>query len=154
MDPITIIVIVAGLLFAGVAYYIEDAFDKMLNPIFRFIGLQSSSGPIDITLKQKDKNIELIITNNGKGKAKMAGIQVIDGNRKKSFPIPFISEDDVGGETSEKKAKEYRRLFFSNKIKQGADKKVFLDPNELDGSDLSTLRLIDVDGNFWQVSVA
>ncbi len=154
MDPITVIVIVAVLLFVGVAYFIEDAFDRMLNPIFRLIGLQSSSGPIDITLKQKDKSIELVITNNGKGKAKMAAIKIIDGDGKISFPIPFISEDDVGGETSEKKAKEYRNLFFSNKIEEGADKKIFLDPNELDGCDLSTLQVMDIDGNFWQVSVA
>ena len=69
--------------------FIDDAFEKMLNPIFRLLGLQSSSGPIDITLNQKNKSIELIIANNGKGKAKMAGIQVIDGNGKKSFPIPL-----------------------------------------------------------------
>lgn len=154
MDPITIIAIIIGLLLAAAFTFIEDAFDKMLNPIFRLIGLQSSSGPIDITLKQKDKNIELVIANNAKGKTKMAAIQIIDRNGKKSFPIPFMFEDDVGEEISEKKAKEYRRLFFSNKIEQGADKKIFLDPNELDGCDLSTLRLIDIDGNFWQVSVA
>ena len=80
MDPITIIAIIVGLVLASIFSFIDDAFEKMLNPIFRLFGLQSSSGPIDITLKQKDKSIELVITNNGKGKAKMAGIQVIDGN--------------------------------------------------------------------------
>ena len=151
MDPITVIAIIAGLVLAGIFSFIDDAFEKMLNPIFRLLGLQSSSGPIDITLNQKNKSIELIIANNGKGKAKMAGIQVIDGNGKKSFPIPFISEDDVGGEMSEKKVKEYRRLFYSDKIEQGAEKKIFLDPNELNGSDLSTLQVMDMDGKFWQV---
>lgn len=154
MEPITIIAIIAGLVLAGIFSFIDDAFEKMLNPIFRLLGLQSSSGPIDITLKQKNKSIELIIANNGKGKAKMAAIQVIDGNGKKSFPIPFISEDDVGGETSEKKAKEYRKLFLSLKIEQGAEKTIFLDPNELKGCDLSTLQLIDMDGKSWQVSTA
>ena len=60
----------------------------------------------------------------------------------------------MGGETSEKKAKEYRKLFFSNKIEQGAEKKIFLDPNELNGSDLSTLQVMDMDGKSWQVSTA
>ena len=128
MDPITVIAIIVGLVLAGIFSLIDDAFEKVLNPIFRLFGLQSSSGPIDITLNQKNKSIELIIANNGKGKAKMAGIQIIDGNGKKSFPIPFISEDDVVGEMSEKKAKECRRLFYSDKIEQGAEKKIFLDP--------------------------
>ena len=154
MDPITIIAIIVGLVLASIFSFIDDAFEKMLNPIFRLFGLQSSSGPIDITLKQKDKSIELVITNNGKGKAQMAGIQVIDGNGKKSFPIPFISEEKVGGETSEKKAKEYRKLFFSNKIEQAAEKKIFLDTNELNGCNLSTLQVMDMDGMSWQVRTA
>ena len=52
---------------------------------------------------------------------------------------------------SEKKAKEHRRLFYSDKIEQGAEKKIFLDPNELNGSDLSTLQVMDMDGKSWQV---
>jgi len=154
MEPITIIAIILGLVLAGIFSFIDDAFEKMLNPIFRLFGLQSSSGPLDITLKQENKSIELIIANNGKGKAKMAAIQVTDGKGKKVFPIPFISEDDVGEEMSEKKAKEYRRLFSSLKIEQGAEKKIFLDPIELKGYDLSTLQLMDMDGKSWQVSNA
>ena len=154
MEPITIIAIILGLVLAGIFSFIDDAFEKMLNPIFRLFGLQSSSGPIDITLKQKNKCIELTIANNGKGQAKMVAIQVTDRNGKKSFPIPFISADDVGGEMSKKKAKEYRRLFSSNKIEQGAEKKIFLDPNELNGCDLSTLQVMDMDGETWQTSTA
>jgi hypothetical protein len=152
MDPITIIAIIIGLLLAAAFTFIEDAFNKMLSPIFRLIGLQSSSGPMDITLKQKDKSIELHIANNGKGKAKMAAIQIIDRDGKKSFPIPFAFEADVGEEISEKKTKEYRKLFFSNKIEQGGELTIFLNPNELEECNLSTLGVLDIDGKFWQAT--
>ena len=55
---------------------------------------------------------------------------------------------------SKKKAKEYRRLFSSNKIEQGAEKKILLDPNELKGCAWSTLQGRDMDGETWQVSTA
>ena len=125
MDPITVIAIIVGLVLAGIFSLIDDAFEKVLNPIFRLFGLQSSSGPIDITLNQKNKSIELIIANNGKGKAKMAGIQIIDGNGKKSFPIPFISEDDVVGEMSEKKAKECRSYSTLTRLNKVQKRKYF-----------------------------
>lgn len=37
MDPITIIAIVAGLLIAGFLIFIENAFEKILNPILGLI---------------------------------------------------------------------------------------------------------------------
>ena len=55
MDPITVVAIIAGVIIAGIFSLIEDAFEKLLNPILRLIGLQSSSGPIDITVIKKDK---------------------------------------------------------------------------------------------------
>lgn len=87
MEPITIIAIIAGLILAGIISFIDDAFEKMLNPIFRLIGLQSSSGPILLHLNHRDGIMELSLTNQGKGKAKMAAIQVVDENRKKSFRL-------------------------------------------------------------------
>ncbi len=51
MDPLTIIAIVAGIILAGVVSFIDDAFEKMLNPIFRLVGLKSSTGPLDIIAK-------------------------------------------------------------------------------------------------------
>ena len=59
MDPLTIIIIVAGLILSGVVTFIDDAFEKMLNPIFRLVGLKSSTGPLDIIAKNNDQFIEL-----------------------------------------------------------------------------------------------
>ena len=82
-------IIIVGLVVASTFSLIDDAFKKMLNPFFRLFELQSLSAPIDITVKQKSKSIEFSIADNGKGKAIMVAIQVIDGDAKKSFPNPF-----------------------------------------------------------------
>ena len=151
MDPITIIAIIAGLIVAGIFSFIDDAFEKLLNPIFRLIGLQSSTGPIHLTLIKKDKFIAVTLVNNGRGKAKMAAIQVTNEKGKKVFPIPYLHESEAGEEMGETKAEEYRKKFLSVKIEQGAEKTVFLNPTELEGCDLNTLEIIDFNGEIWQV---
>ena len=151
MDPITVVAIIAGVIIADIFSLIEDAFEKLLNPILRLIGLQSSSGPIDITVIKKDKFIALTLKNNGKGKAKMVAIQVTDEKGKKVFPIPYLHESEVGEEMEEKKAKEFRKRLLSIKIEQGAEKTLFLNPTELEGNDLGKLGLLDSNGKFWQV---
>jgi hypothetical protein len=154
MEPITIIAIIAGLILAGIISFIDDAFEKMLNPIFRLIGLQSSSGPILLHLNHRDGIMELSLTNQGKGKAKMAAIQVVDENRKKIFPTPYFSTDEIGHETNEEKEKKCRKLFLTQKIKQGETKKIFLNPSELETCDLNSLGAIDIDGNFWPSTIS
>lgn len=154
MDPITIIAIIVGLIVAAIFSFIDDAFEKLLNPIFRLFGLQSSTGPIDITVVKKDKFIALTLANNGRGKAKMVAIQVTDEKGKKIFPIPYLHESEVGEQTGEKKAKEFRKQLLSLKIEQGTEKTIFLNPTELEGCDLNTLETIDMNGGIWQVGSA
>ena len=126
MDLLNIIGIVAGLLFAAVLIFLDDAFEKMLNPIFRLIGLKSSTGPLNIIAKHNDQFIELTIINNGKGKAKLAAIQVLRDNGKKEFPVPCSSESEAIEEVAEKKEKALRKHFLAEKINPGSQKKVYL----------------------------
>ena len=42
----------------------------------------------------------------------------------------------------------------SLKIEQGTEKTIFLNPTELEGSDLNTLEIIDINGGIWQVGSA
>jgi hypothetical protein len=149
MDPITIIAIIIGLLLAAAFNFIEDAFDKMLNPIFRLVGLKSSTGPLDIIAKHNDQFIELTIINNGKGKAMLAAIQVVGENGKKEFPVPCTSEIEAKEESAEKKEKELRKHFLSEKIDPGSQTKVYLNSAKLDGCDLKSLSVLDMDGEFW-----
>lgn len=149
MDPITIIAIIIGLLLAAAFTFIEDAFDKMLNPIFRLVGLKSSTGPLDIIAKHNDQFIELTIINNGKGKAMLAAIQVVGENGKKEFPVPCTSEIEAKEEVAEKKEKVLRKLFISEKINPRSQTKVYLNSAKLDGCDLKSLSVLDMDGEFW-----
>ena len=149
MDPLTIIVIVAGLILSGVVTFIDDAFEKMLNPIFRLVGLKSSTGPLDIIAKNNDQFIELTITNNGKGKAMLAAIQVLGKNGQKEYPLPCTSEIEAKGEFAEKKEKELRKYFLSEKINPGSQKIVYLNSAKLDGCNLNSFSVLDMDGKYW-----
>ena len=149
MDPLTIIAIVAGLILAGVVTFIDDAFEKMLNPIFRLVGLKSSTGPLDIIAKNNDQFIELTITNNGKGKAMLAAIQVLGKNGQKKYPLPCTSEIEAKGEFAEKKEKELRKYFLSEKINPGSQKIVYLNSAKLDGCNLNSFSALDMDGKYW-----
>jgi hypothetical protein len=152
MDPIIIISIIAGLVLFALISFMDDALEKLLSPIFRLIGLQSSSGPIDVVVDQREEVIVLTISNKGKGKAKMATVQIIDGNGKKFFPIPYMEASEVSGQTGEKEAKECRKSLMSLKIEMGKERTIFLNPIELEGCNLSTLGVLDMHGKFWQAS--
>ena len=153
MDPLTIIAIVAGIILAGVVSFIDDAFEKMLNPIFRLVGLKSSTGPLDIIAKNHDQFIELIITNNGKGKAMLAAIQVLGKDGQKKYPLPCTSEIEAKGEFAEKKEKELRKYFLSEKINPGSQKIVYLNSAKLDGCNLNSLSVLDMDAKHWSVTI-
>ena len=81
----------------------------------------------------------------------MATVQIIDGNGKKFFPIPYM-EAKVSGQTGEKEAKECRKSLMSLKIEMGKKEQFFLNPIELEGCNLSTLGVLDMHGKFWQAS--
>jgi len=152
MDLLNIIGIVAGLLIAAVLIFLDDAFEKMLNPIFRLIGLKSSTGPLNIIAKHNDQFIELTIINNGKGKAKLAAIQVLRDDGKKEFPVPCSSESEAIEEVAEKKEKALRKHFLAEKINPGSQKKVYLNSAKLDGHDLNSLSVLDMDGTYWTIT--
>ena len=84
----------------------------------------------------------------------MAAIQVVDENRKKIFPTPYFSTNEIGHETNEEKEKKCRELFLTQKIKQGETKKIFLNPSQLETCDLNSLGAIDIDGNFWPSTIS
>ena len=153
MDPITIIAIVAGLLIAGFLIFIENALEKILNPILGLIGLNSSTGPLELKIRKREQSFELVIENKGNTKARLAAIQVIDGEGKKSFPLPYPTEDESTHNASEKRMKELRRQFSSEKINQGDRKSVYLNPTELAGCSLDCVNVLDIHGKYWAATM-
>jgi len=153
MDPITIIAIVAGLLIAGFLIFIENALEKILNPILGLIGLNSSTGPLELKIRKREQCFELVIENKGNTKARLAAIQVIDGEGKKSFPLPYPTEDESTHNASEKRMKELRIQFSSEKINQGDRKSVYLNPTELAGCSLDCVNVLDIHGKYWAATM-
>ena len=103
MDPLTIIAIIIGLLFAGFLFFVEEAFEKMLNPLFRLVGLNSSCGPLEIRAEKKDESIILVIKNLGKSHASLASIQGRNANGKTIYPIPYSTLDESIQDLGEKR---------------------------------------------------
>ena len=153
MDPITIIAILTGLLIAGFLIFIENAFEKILNPILSLIGLNSSTGPLEVKISKRDQCLELAIENKRNTKARLAAIEVIDGEGKKSFPLPYPTEGEVTQNTSEKRVKELRIRFSSEKINQGDRKYVYLNPNEFAGCSLESVSVLDIHGKYWAATM-
>ena len=83
MDLITIVAIVISLLIAGFLIFIENALEKILNPMLGLIGLNSSTGPLELKIRKREQCFELVIENKGNTKARLATIQVIDDEGKK-----------------------------------------------------------------------
>ncbi len=153
MDPITIIAIVASLLIAGFLILIENAFEKILNPILGLIRLNSSTDPLELKIRKREQCLELVIENKGNTKARLAVIQVIDSKGKKSFPLPYPAEGEVTQNTSEKREKELRIQFSSEKINQGDRKSVYLDPTGLAGCSLDSVNALDIHGKYWAATM-
>ena len=153
MDPITIIAILTGLLIAGFLIFIENAFEKILNPILSLIGLNSSTGPLEVKISKRDQCLELAIENKRNTKARLAAIEVIDGEGKKSFPLPYPTEDESTQNASEKRMKEPRIQFSSEKINQGDRKYVYLNPNEFAGCSLESVSVLDIHGKYWSATM-
>ena len=125
----------------------------MLNPIFRLLGLKSSTGPFDIIATHNDQFIGLTITNNGKGKAMLAAIQVLGKNGQKKYPLPYTSKSEAKGEVAEKKEKELRKYFSSEKINPRSQKIVYLNSAKLNGYDLNSNTVLDMDAKYSLVTI-
>ena len=125
----------------------------MLNSIFRLLGLKSSTGPFDIIATHNDQFIDLTITNKGKGRAMLAAIQVLGKNGQKKYPLPCTSKSAAKGEVAEKKGKELSKYFSSEKINPRSQKIVYVNSAKLDGYDLNSKTVLDMDAKYWSVTI-
>jgi hypothetical protein len=78
---------------------------------------------------------------------------VIDDEGKKSFPLPYPTEVESTQNASEKRMKELRSQFSSEKINQGNRKSVYLAPNGLAGCSLDSVSVLDIHGKYWAATM-
>lgn len=152
MDPITIIAIVAGLLIAGFLIFIENTFEKILNPILGLIGLNASTGPLVCHRKQKETHIEIVIENQGKAKANLATLSITNDQGKKIYPVPFSNEEDAVNGIGEKSEKDIRKHLSSDKVNPGGNKIAYISLQELHGCNFQSLSVMDIHGKSWPVT--
>ena len=151
MDQVTVIAVVIGLIFAGVLIFVENAFEKMLNPLFRLIGLNSSCGPLEIKAKKKNTSLELIIENLGKSNAQFAAVQVKNAQRKTLYPVPFSSLEESIQELGENEITGLRKKFIKEKLAPNSSITIYLKHSELVDCSLNSLGLLDAYGKHWSV---
>ncbi|MDC0369315.1 hypothetical protein OAN13_06425 [Opitutales bacterium] len=151
MDPLTIIAIIIGLLFAGFLFFVEEAFEKILNPLFRLVGLNSSCGPLEIRAEKKDESIILVIKNLGKSHASLASIQGRNANGKTIYPIPYSTLDESIQDLGEKKTSDLCKKFIKEKLATQCSKTIYLKQSELVDCSLDSLELLDALGGKWPV---
>jgi len=152
MDTITIIAILMGLSLGIFFSLVDEALDKMFKPIFRLIGLKSSTGPIRIQASRKDHIIKFEISNQEKGKAMLGAIKGVDRSGQKDFPVPFTSAAEDGDGIPEKRVRELRKHFAYENMPSGSTKSFFLDAGELAGGDLNAIRLLGRDDIYWSAT--
>ena len=151
MDVVTIIAIIIGLLFAGLLFFFEEAFEKMLNPLFRLVGLNSSCGPLEIRAKKKNTSLELVMQNLGKSNAQFVAVQVKNTQGMTLYPVPFSSLEESIQELRENKITDLRKRFVKEKLAPNSSKTIHLKQSELVDCSLDSLELLDVHGKHWSV---
>ncbi len=151
MDVVTIIAIIIGLLFAGLLFFFEEAFEKMLNPLFRLVGLNSSCGPLEIRAKKKNTSLELVMQNLGKSNAQFVAVQVKNTQGMTLYPVPFSSLEESIQELRENKITDLRKRIVKEKLAPNSSKTIHLKQSELVDCSLDSLELLDVHGKHWSV---
>ncbi|MBT7405073.1 MAG: hypothetical protein HN754_03065 [Opitutae bacterium] len=151
VDLVTIIVIIIGLLFAGLLFFVEEAFEKMLNPLFRLVGLNSSCGPLEIRAKKNDSSIELVIENLGKSNSQFVAVQVKNTQGMTLHPVPLSSLEESIQELGENKITDLRKKFIKEKLAPNSSKTIYLKQSELVDCSLDSLELLDAHGKHWSV---
>ena len=151
-DPSTIILILLGAVVAGVLIFFDNAMDRILNPILRLVGLNSSMGPLACSASRMEGSLAVTIENQGPTQASIVSVVAIDPHGKKFYPVPFPSEQAAGSDPIERNEPELRKQLLSTKIQPGESQTVHLCHQELEGCDPGSLQVMDTHGKSWPVS--
>ena len=151
MDPLTIVGVIVGFLFAGFLFFGEDAFEKLIDRLLSLVGLRSHCGPLHVTAKEGNESIVLTIQNEGSSTAKFATIQAKDSSGDPVYPIPYLLDNQWKDSSGEKAQSQLRKNFVKEKLSSGASLTVYLNKAELGENTVNDLYLMDVHGKVWPI---
>jgi hypothetical protein len=152
MDPITIFIIIVGVLFAGFLFFVEDAFEKLIDRFLSLFGLRSHCGPLHVTAKEGNESIVLTIQNEGSPPAKFATIQAKGSSGNPVYPIPYLQDRQWKDSSGEKAQNQLRKNFVKEKLSSGASLTVYVNKAELGEIKANDISLLDVHGKVWPIN--
>ncbi len=155
MDTLTIggviIGIIVGLLFAGFLFFVDDAFEKLIDRLVSLVGLRSHCGPLHVTAKEGNESIEITIQNEGSSPAKLATIQAINTSGNPFYPIPYLQDKQWKDSSGEKAQSQLRKDFVKEKLSSGSSLTVYVNKAELGQCSAHDLSLLDIHGKSWPI---
>ena len=151
MDAISIFIIIVGVLFSGFLFFVEDAFEKLIDRVLSLFGLRSQCGPLHVTAKEENESIVLTIQNEGSSPAKFATIQAKDNSGNPVYPIPYLQDNQWKDSSGEKAQNQLRKNFVKEKLSSGASLTVYVNKAELGEIKAHDISLLDVHGKVWPI---
>jgi len=151
MDPITIFIIIVGVLFTSFLFFVEDAFEKLIEHVLSLFGLRSHCGPLHVTAKEGNESVEITIQNEGSSPAKFATIQAKDTSGNPFYPIPYLQDRQWKDSSGEKAQSQLRKNFVKEKLSSGASLTVYVNKAELGEIKANDLYLMDAHGKVWPI---
>ena len=156
MDTLTlggaIVGVIVGLLFAGFLFFVDDAFEKLIDRLLSLVGLRSHCGPLHVTAKEGNESIEITIQNEGSSPAKFATIQAKDTSGNPFYPIPYLQDKQWKDSSGGKAQNQLRKDFVKEKLSPGASLSVYVNKAELGEITVNDLSLMDVHGKVWPIN--
>jgi len=152
MDAISIFIIIVGVLFAGFLFFVEDAFEKLIDRFLSLFGLRSHCGPLHVTAKEGNESIEITIQNEGSSPAKFATIQAKDSSGNPVYLVPYLQNRQWKDSSGEKAQNQLRKNFVKEKLSSGASLTVYLNKAELGEIKANDISLLDVHGKVWPIT--
>ena len=152
MDPLTIVGVIVGFLFAGFLFFGEDAFEKLIDRLLSLVGLRSHCGPLHVTAKEEKESIVLTIQNEGSSPAKFATIQAKDTSGNPVYPIPYLQDEQWKDSSGEKAQSQLHKDFVKQKLATQCSKTIYLKKSELVDCSLDSLELLDALGGKWPIT--
>ena len=151
MDPITIFIIIVGVLFTSFLFFVEDAFEKLIDRVLSLFGLRSHCGPLHVTAKEENESFEITIQNEGSSPAKFATIQAKDSSGNPFYPIPYLQDKQWKDSSGEKAQSQLRKNFVKEKLSSGASLTVYVNKAELGEIKANDISLLDAHGKVWPI---
>jgi len=138
--------------FPAFYFFVEDAFEKLIDRVLSLFGLRSHCGPLQVTAKEGNESIEITIQNEGSSPAKFATIQAKDSSGNPVYPTPYLQDRQWKDSSGEKAQNQLRKNFVKEKLSSGASLTVYVNKAELGEIKANDISLLDVHGKVWPIN--